>query len=296
MAGYISPNTTTLGHIQSLFQVKTLRSILGVNNLPPNTPPSHTITGNTTIRIPFPCHCRNGTGISNRVPKYTVVKDDGLFHIASQVFSGLVDYPQIVAANGIKDPNLIITGQKLWIPLPCSCDDVEDQEVVHYAHVVASGSSVSQIAAEFGMSSESLMKVNNISDPKSLIAGQVLDVPIKACSSTINNSSSDSSLLVANDTLQCQPSGLKAVNWPTCPAMKCPDSNLLLSNSTTSSCSRTTCAYAGYNKQTVLTTLAVENTCPAPGSSDDSKGSRSRGWSLAIVLLSLQMIMLQIFL
>uniref|UniRef100_A0A803LG42 Uncharacterized protein n=1 Tax=Chenopodium quinoa TaxID=63459 RepID=A0A803LG42_CHEQI len=166
------------------------------------------------------------------------------------------------------------------------------------------------------MTSESLMKVNSISDPKSLIAGQVLDVPIKACSSSINNSSSDSSLLVANGTyvftanncvrcscdktnnytLNCQPSGLKAVNWPTCPAMKCPDSNFLLSNSTTSSCSRTTCAYAGYNKQTVLTTLAVENTCPAPGSSEDSNGSRLRGWSLAIVLLSLQMIMLQTFL
>lgn len=248
------------------------------------------------------------------------MKDDGLFHIASQVFSGLVDYPQIVAVNHIKDANLIFVGQKLWIPLPCSCDDVDGQQVVHYGHVVASGSSVSQIAAEFGTSSETLMRVNNISDPRSLIAGQVLDVPIRACSSSLNSSSPDSSMLVANGTyvftanncvmcrcdatnnytLQCQPSGLRAVNWPTCPAMQCPGSNLSLGNSTIqSSCTRTTCSYAGYNRQTVLTTLADENTCAAPGSSGDSNRApeiHQRGWSLAIVLLFLQAMMLQRFL
>ncbi|KNA14950.1 hypothetical protein SOVF_102650 [Spinacia oleracea] len=320
LVGYISPNTTTLGHIQSLFEVKTLRSILGVNNLPLNTPSSYTVRANSTVRIPFPCRCNNGTGMSNRVPHYTVVQDDGLFHIANQVFSGLLDYNQIVSVNRIRDPNLIYVGQKLWIPLPCSCDDVDENPAVHYAHVATVGSTVGQIAAEFGMSSESLMRVNGISDPRSLVAGQVLDVPIRACSSSVNSSSPDSSMLVANGTyvftanncvmcscaatnnytLQCQPSGLRAANWPTCPAMRCPNSNLSLGNSTApSSCGRTTCAYAGYNRQTILTTLAVENTCQAPGSTGDSNRApvlHSGGWNLGIVMLCLQMIMLQRFL
>ncbi|KAL2936896.1 LysM domain-containing GPI-anchored protein 2 [Bienertia sinuspersici] len=312
LVGYISPNTTTLSRIQSLFQVKTLRSILGVNNLPPSTPRNHTVRANSTVMIPIPCRCFDGVGMSNHVPNYTVVKDDGLFHIASQVFSGLVEYPKIVTANNIKDPNLILVGQDLWIPLPCSCNDVDGEKVVHYGHVAASGSTVGQIAAEFGTTSETLMRLNNMSDPKSLVAGQVLDVPLKACSSSVSNSSPDFPMRIANGTyvytanncvmctcdatnnytMQCQPSGLTPVNWKTCPTMQCPESSLSLGNSTTqSACSRSTCAYAGFDKDHILTTLAVQNTCP--GSEDNSSGALEihwRGWSLAMVLFAMIMI------
>ncbi|CAO2815729.1 unnamed protein product [Amaranthus hypochondriacus] len=317
LVGYKSPNTTTISHIQSLFQVKNLKSLLGVNNLPPTTPPNHIIKGNSTVRIPFPCQCINGIGLSNHVPTYTVVKDDGLYHIAYDVFGGLLDYPSIVSANKIKDPNRIDIGQKLWIPLPCSCDDVDGQEVVHYGHVVASGSSVAKIAAEFGTNSNTLMMLNNITDPKSLVAGQVLDVPIKACSSNVSSSSPDAPLLVANGTttytandcvmckcdptnnftLQCKPSGLKAVNWPSCPAMQCAGSSLSLGNSTIlSSCKRSTCAYAGYDKQDVLTNLATIDTCAGPGSSsNEAPKIHQISWSLGGILLCLQLIMLHRF-
>ncbi|KAK9677481.1 hypothetical protein RND81_11G145900 [Saponaria officinalis] len=179
LVGYISPNKTTLSNIQKLFQVKTLRTLLGVNNLPPNTPSNYSVAVNSTVKIPFPCRCFNGTGVSNQVPKYKVVKNDGLYHIAAQVFSGLVTDQQIQSANGIKDLNLIIIGQDLWIPLPCSCDDVDGEKVVHYGHVVAAGSSVDKIASEFGTTPQTLMTVNDIKDPKDLIAGQVLDVPLR---------------------------------------------------------------------------------------------------------------------
>lgn len=318
LVGYVSPNTTTLARIQTLFQVKTLGSLLGVNNLSASTPSNHTIRANSTVRIPIPCRCSNGVGMSNNVPNYTVVPNDGLFHIASEVFGGLVEYHQIVTANNISDPNLIFVGQRLWIPLPCSCDDVEDLDVVHYAHVVATGNSVGQIAAEFGVNSGTLMRLNNISDPRNLMAGQVLDVPIRACTSSVSNNSPDFPLQVANGThiytanncvmcrcdarnnytLQCQPSGLRAVNWPTCPAMQCSNSNMLLGNSTTpTDCSRSTCAYAGYDRERILTTVATQNTCP--GSGDNTNGApeiRWRGWSLAIVLVCLQVVMLQRFL
>lgn len=94
-----------------------------------------------------------------------------------------MEYNQIATVNNITNVNLIFVGQRLWIPLPCSCDDVDGQQVVHYGHVVASGSNVSQIAADFGTRSETLMRLNNMTDPQQLIAGQVLDVPLRGDSS-----------------------------------------------------------------------------------------------------------------
>lgn len=52
--------------------------------------------------------------------------------------------------------------------------------VVHYAHVVAAGSSITGIATAFGTTEDTLMKLNGITDPKSLQAGQVLDVPLRS--------------------------------------------------------------------------------------------------------------------
>ncbi|KAJ8447415.1 hypothetical protein Cgig2_019409 [Carnegiea gigantea] len=237
LAGYVSPNTTTLGHIQSLFQLPSLLPLLGANGLPSSTPSTHKVPQNSTVRIPFPCRCTHGSGFSDHVPSYVVVKNDGLFHIASGVFSGLMAYQQIQTVNNITDANLIYVGQTLWIPLPCSCDDVDGQQVVHYAHVVAPNSTVNEIAKEFDTTSPTLMRLNGISDPRKLIAGQVLDVPLKACSSSdVQTSSPADSLLAANGTyiytanncskctcdaandykLQCQPSGLKPANGSTC--------------------------------------------------------------------------------
>lgn len=313
LVGYVSPNATTLAHIQSLFQVPTLLSLLGVNSLPPTTPPTHPVLANQTVTIPFPCRCINGSGVSDNVPKYVVVKDDGLYHIASQVFSGLVTYPQIQAVNNIPDANLIVIGDKLWVPLPCSCDDVEGREVVHYGHVVADGSSVEGIAAQFGVAPATVMSVNGITDPKKLIAGQVLDVPLTACSSSVKSNSPDYPLLAANGTyvytanncvkcscdpsnnftLQCQPSEMKPANWSSCPSSQCSSSSLL-GNSTSSRCSRSTCAYAGYTNNSILTTLAVQNTCPAaaPPSKNGAWKIQERDWSRSLLLLTIQLLMM----
>ncbi|KAJ6368907.1 hypothetical protein OIU78_001306 [Salix suchowensis] len=285
---YISPNTTTFSHIKTLFSVKNIRSILAANNLPLSTLPNTTIPANQTIKISFPCLCINNTGQSNNEPIYTVQKDDGLYHIAAEVFSGLVTYPEIAAANNIPDVNLIKVGQKLKIPLPCNCDDVDGVKVVHYGHVVKAGSSLELIAQEYGTSKDTLLKLNGVND-SSLLAGQLLDVPLQACNSSVRSDSVDYPLLVANNTyfftanncvkctcnaannwtLQCEASGIKPSNWSTCPAMQCESSLLSIGNSTTSGCNITTCAYAGFNKtQTIFTTLDTRSTCPvteAPG-------------------------------
>lgn len=175
---YVSPNTTTLSAVKALFNVKNLRSILGANNLPLTTPPNQTLIANHTLKIPFTCSCANGTGTSNKRPVYTVVPGDGLYHIAAEVFGNLVTDHQIQAANNIKDANLIFVGQKLWIPLPCSCDEVDGQRVLHYGHVVSPGSSVDAIAAQYNTSQDTLLRLNGLTSPKDLKAGAVLDVPL----------------------------------------------------------------------------------------------------------------------
>lgn len=180
MIDYVSPNDTTISKITSLFGIsKNLLSYLSANNLPPTTLPSLAIKAKQTIKIPFPCKCANGTGTSDGIPVYKVVPDDGLFHIASDVFGGLVLYPQIQAANNISNADKILVGQELKIPLPCSCDEVDGEAVVHYGHFVAEGSTVEGIAKQFDTTQETLLKLNALAAPGDLKAGAVLDVPLK---------------------------------------------------------------------------------------------------------------------
>ena len=118
-------------------------------------------------------------GVSNKVPVYKVKKDDGLDFIARTIFGQLLKFQQIVEANNISNPDLIEVGQNLTIPLPCSCDDVDNAKVVHYAHVVEEGSSFELIAQKFGADKDTLMKLNGIDSDSKLIAGQTIDVPLR---------------------------------------------------------------------------------------------------------------------
>ncbi|XP_026402711.1 lysM domain-containing GPI-anchored protein 2-like [Papaver somniferum] len=200
VAGYVAPNATTLANITTLFGITDFNSLLGANNLPIDTPQSKSVAANETIKIPFTCSCSNGTGISDRSPMYTVKAGDGLDHIARNVFSLLVTHQEIAAVNNISDPNKIEVGQSLRIPLPCSCDDVDEIQVVHYAHLVPPNGTLEMIVDEFGATEESLLKLNNLTDAKELKAESVLDVPLRACTSMVSNASSDYPLLLSDGT------------------------------------------------------------------------------------------------
>ena len=179
LVDYVSPNTTVLSTIQSLFQIMRFHDLLGANGFPNSTSPNETLQAQQRIKIPFTCRCENGTGVSDRAPVYTVKKDDGLYHIAAEIFSRLVTFAEIAKFNNIPNPDNITVGQELWIPLPCSCDDVEGVKVVHYGYVVESGNSVDQIATEFGTTRDILLKLNGIANASGLQANQVLDVPLR---------------------------------------------------------------------------------------------------------------------
>ncbi|KAL8090168.1 lysM domain-containing GPI-anchored protein 2 [Apium graveolens] len=315
MIDYVSPNDTTISNITSLFGIsKNLLSYLGANNLPPTTLPSFPIKAKQTVKIPFPCKCANGTGTSDGVPVYKVVPDDGLFHIASEVFGGLVLYQQIQTANNISDPNKILIGQELKIPLPCSCDEVDDEPVIHYGHIVTVGSSVEGIAKQFDTTQETLLKLNALPAPADLKAGAVLDVPLKACKSSILPTSRDYPLLVSNGsyvytagncvqckcdaannyTLQCEPSTMKSSIWPSCPNTQC--GRVFLGNGTSSGCSSTTCAYQGYDNQKILTNLTTVSTCATSSPPSSATNISSLGWRWNFLLVAVQLVLLSLHL
>jgi chitin elicitor-binding protein len=179
--GYAVPNATTYAGLVARFNATTtLAALLGANGLPADTSPSAPIAAKATLRVPFRCRCGGGmVGQSDGGPVYVVQPQDGLDHIARDVFGAFVTYQEIATANDIKDVNLIYVGQKLRIPLPCSCDPVDGATVMHFAYSVAKGDEPSGIAAKFGVNEQTLRNLNNITaDPKSLQQGQILDVPL----------------------------------------------------------------------------------------------------------------------
>ncbi|KAE9603304.1 putative LysM domain-containing protein [Lupinus albus] len=318
---YTNPNGTTLSYIQTLFNVKQLIDILGANNLPSNTTGNYSVGPNKAIKVPFPCKCNNGTGLSDQVPVYTIKTGDTLYDIATTVFAGLVKYPKIQEVNNISDGNTIHVGDKLWIPLPCSCDEVGGVSVVHYGHLVELGNSIEGIAEEYGTTQQILLTLNGITDPKTLQAGQLLHVPLKACSSNVRNDSLDYPLLVANASyiytahncikcmcdstnnfkLECEESSeLKPTNWSICPTTQC-SSNVYIGNITaTDSCNQTTCDYAGYTSNNISTVLATHNTCAAApnGSGPSSGATRStlQGWFWSNLFIVIHLIFFSIYL
>ncbi|KAK4772464.1 hypothetical protein SAY86_014239 [Trapa natans] len=301
IVGYKSPNQTTYPAVQALFGVTDLLSILGANGLPESTPATAPVSKGQVINIPFTCSCSNGTGTSQGIPIYTVQPGNTLTYIASEVFSNLVTYGSIATASNISNPDLILAGDKLKIPLPCSCDSVDGERVVHYGHVVAAGSSVEMIGQQFNVSADVLLRLNNLTSDKDLLANATIDVPLKACSSVIRNDSLDSSFLVPNlpnaayfltanncvkcscssannYTLQCQPSQIAPSNWTTCPSMQCQGTSHYIGNSTGSSC----CNYAGYTNQTILTS---SDTCPVTDNYAAKINTGAFSWNTVVTLL-----------
>ncbi|CAN6480892.1 unnamed protein product [Victoria cruziana] len=304
LVGYSPKNASTLSAIATLFGLKSHSSLLGPNALPFNTSKHHKISAGQTVRVPISCRCSGGRGYSDGSPRYVVKPGDFLDRIARDVFSELLTFNSVAIVNNISNPNLIQVGQNLSIPLPCSCDQGEAFPIEHYAHVVAKGSDLAGIANQFGTDQKELMLLNGISNPTSLQAGQVLDVPLRVCSSAILNTSLDSTLVVTNGSyaftakncvlckcsssswqLDCAPNTLGNL---TCPSMACDGGMNLGNRSTIGPCLEKVCSYAGYtNNNTIVASLISQSTCAAPPASPPesaSMGVRGARWGWPLML------------
>ena len=72
---------------------------------------------------------------------------------------------QLATYNGIKNPNVIRVGERIW---PCSGQDT---------WTVDPGDTLSKIAAFYGISVDKLCNVNGINDPNALSVGLRLNIP-----------------------------------------------------------------------------------------------------------------------
>ncbi|KAA8546171.1 hypothetical protein F0562_020935 [Nyssa sinensis] len=89
-----------------------------------------------------------------------------------------------------------------------------------------------------------------------------------------------------NWTLQCRPSPVNS----SCLGMQCQGTdNLYIGNTTSTSCNRSTCAYAGYSNQAIITTLDTVSTCPVPDNS--SLKLSLGGWNWNILLISVHLVL-----
>lgn len=100
---------------------------------------------------------------------YTVVAGDNLSAIGKKFG---VDYRVIAAANGIANPNQIFPGQRLTIPGASAAAPVQTGTT----YKVASGDTLSGIAARFGTNWQHLAQINAIADPNKIFPGQTLKI------------------------------------------------------------------------------------------------------------------------
>jgi len=105
------------------------------------------------------------TGFSST---YTVAPGDTLSEIADRLHIPLDD---LLAANGITDPDHIVAGQVLILPAATT------SETDTAGYVVRRGDTLSQIAERVGVPVDRLAEANGVDDPDLLHEGMVLVLP-----------------------------------------------------------------------------------------------------------------------
>ncbi|KAH9313556.1 hypothetical protein KI387_022183, partial [Taxus chinensis] len=284
MVGYNLPTDLKIAEVASRFQVDPV-ALLGANGIDVSYQDieNQILPEKYFVRVPITCNCVNGIRKCKSV-SYKVRAADTLYTIANSVFGGLVTSEQVRVANSIGDPNLIDLGQTLTIPLPCSCFNGTDNGLpaIYLSYVVQPGDTLSGLGIKYGTTVTDLMTVNALGT-SAIKAGDIIALPLAACSSSISKYSSDAGLLVANGSytitashcvqcscgpgdlnLYCAPAPLAA----SCSSMQCKNSDLSIGNTTArptaGGCNVTTCSYGGLLNGTILTFLsnALQPRCP----------------------------------
>lgn len=104
---------------------------------------------------------------------YTVKRGDTLSKIAKE---NVVSLAELIAANGITNPDLIYPGQVLVIPgqEPAEQPAQESPEIIH---VVKSGETLSRIAGHYGVTATAIAQANSITNVNLIRSGQKLVIP-----------------------------------------------------------------------------------------------------------------------
>lgn len=169
----------TLGSIAAKFEVNTV-AIIEANNL---TDPNNVFVGQALLIPGYqPASQDNAAEAStDDSAADTPAGGPGVTHIV-QPGEGLliiaqkygVEASAIAAANGIANPNQLRVGQKLTIP---GVTQQEAERARGQVHVVQAGESLLSIAVQYGVTTEELSALNNLSNPDAIYVGQELIIP-----------------------------------------------------------------------------------------------------------------------
>ena len=118
---------------------------------------------------------------SSRGASVTVQPGDTLSDIADRQGISL---NQLMQANGITNPDMVVAGQKLVLPgSRRATAAAAPRELPSAPYTVKSGETISEIADRFGTSTERLIQLNGISNPNLVVAGTRLAIPGRPSSS-----------------------------------------------------------------------------------------------------------------
>ena len=136
------------------------------------------ITAGQSLRLPGSSAAASGSARGGSV---TVQPGDTLSDIADR--QG-VSLNQLMQANGITNPNILVAGQKLVLPGSRRATAAAAPRALPTApYTVKSGETLSEIADRFGTSTERLIQLNGISNPNLVVAGTRLAIPGRPSSS-----------------------------------------------------------------------------------------------------------------
>ena len=138
---------------------------------------------------------------------YTVKAGDSLSAIAARPYG--MSYETLARLNNIANPNRIYVGQvlRLGSGSTSTVSNVVNHSTASSAgsYTVKSGDSLSAIAARYGMSYETLARLNNISNPNRIYVGQTLNLGTSGYTShhyaASSSSNGGSYTIQAGDTL-----------------------------------------------------------------------------------------------
>ncbi|KAG7587394.1 LysM domain [Arabidopsis thaliana x Arabidopsis arenosa] len=286
LLGYTLYTDLKVTEVASLFQVDPVSMLLS-NSIDISYPDveNHVLPAKLFLKIPITCSCVDGIRKSLST-HYKTRTSDTLGSIADSVYGGLVSPEQIQVANSETDLSVLDVGTRLVIPLPCACFNGTDESLpaLYLSYVVRGIDTMAGIAKRFSTTVTDLTNVNAMGAPD-INPGDILAVPLLACSSNFPKYATDYGLIIPNGSyaltaghcvqcscvlgsrsMYCEPASISV----SCSSMRCRNSNYMLGNITSqqssSGCKLTTCSYNGFASGTILTTLSMslQPRCPGP--------------------------------
>ena len=100
-----------------------------------------------------------------------VKRGDTLSQIATRYNTS---YQYLAKINNISNPNLIFVGQRIYVP---TLETSNKGDTSHILYVVQRGNTLTQISRLYNVSIQSIVELNDISNPNLIFTGEILRIP-----------------------------------------------------------------------------------------------------------------------